>query len=53
MGLIGFYNWIFQHWFGIALPYGWGWTLSQVTLIVVFAVVAIMPVAGAMAEAIE
>ena len=45
MGLIGFYNWIFQHWFGIALPYGWAWTLSQVTLIVVFAVVLLVMLA--------
>lgn len=38
MGLIGFYTWAFQNWLGIALPWGWAWTLSQVTLIVVFAV---------------
>jgi NADH-quinone oxidoreductase subunit H len=37
MALIGFWEWLF-HLVGVALPYGWAWLLSQVTLIVVYAV---------------
>ncbi|MGA7713379.1 MAG: NADH-quinone oxidoreductase subunit NuoH [Rhizomicrobium sp.] len=41
MALTGFYTWLFRTWFGLDLPYGWAWTLSEVTLIVVL-VVAIL-----------
>jgi NADH-quinone oxidoreductase subunit H len=36
MALIPFWSWLFLAVFGIHLPYGWSWTLSQVTLIVIF-----------------
>ena len=45
MALIGFWTWLFQHWFGIALPYGWAWSLSQVVLIGVFQVVLLVSIA--------
>jgi NADH-quinone oxidoreductase subunit H len=34
MALIPFWTWLFHKLFGIQLPYGWSWTLSQATLIV-------------------
>ncbi|MDE2111730.1 MAG: NADH-quinone oxidoreductase subunit NuoH [Alphaproteobacteria bacterium] len=45
MGLIDFYTWAFRSWLGVALPWGWAWTLSQVTLIVLFAVVLLVMLA--------
>ena len=38
MALIGFWSGLFRWLFGATLPYGWAWLLSQITLIVAFAV---------------
>jgi len=35
MALIGFWEWLFRG-IGIHLPFGWSWTLSQVTIIAAF-----------------
>jgi NADH-quinone oxidoreductase subunit H len=45
MALIGFWTWLFHALFGIHLPYGWSWTLSQATLIVIFQLVLAVSVA--------
>jgi NADH-quinone oxidoreductase subunit H len=45
MALIPFWSWLFHKLFGIQLPYGWSWTLSQVTLIVIFQLVLAVSVA--------
>src|ERR1700733_13862010 len=45
MALIGFWTWLFRSGFGIALPYGWSWTLSQVTLMVIFQLILAVSVA--------
>lgn len=45
MALIGFYTWICQHLLGFALPYGWAWTLSQITMILVLYVVLLVMLA--------
>ncbi len=42
MALIGFWTWLFNELFGIALPYGWAWFLSQVALILIFDVVLLL-----------
>jgi NADH-quinone oxidoreductase subunit H len=44
MALIGFWKWLFGE-IGITLPYAWAWTLSQVSLIVVFDVVLLVMIA--------
>jgi len=44
MALIPFWTWAF-HSVGIQLPYGWSWTLSQVTLIVIFQLLLALSVA--------
>jgi NADH-quinone oxidoreductase subunit H len=46
MALMPAWTWIFRHWFGVSLPYGWSWTLSQVTLIVVFQLILALSVAA-------
>src|ERR1700733_7928205 len=46
MALIGFWTWLFRSGFGIALPYGWSWTLSQVTLMVIFQLILALSVAA-------
>ena len=46
MALIPFWSWLFHKLFGIQLPYGWSWTLSQVTLIVIFQLVLAVSVAA-------
>ena len=45
MALIPFWTWAFHAVFGIQLPYGWSWTLSQVTLIVIFQLLLALSVA--------
>lgn len=45
MALIGFWTWLFNELFGIALPYGWAWFLSQVALILIFDVVLLVMIA--------
>ena len=45
MALIGFWTWLFHAMFGIQLPYGWSWTLSQATLIVIFQLLLAISVA--------
>jgi NADH-quinone oxidoreductase subunit H len=45
MALIPFWSWLFHAVFGIQLPYWWSWTLSQVTLIVIFQLVLALSVA--------
>ncbi|MGD0866751.1 MAG: NADH-quinone oxidoreductase subunit NuoH [Rhizomicrobium sp.] len=45
MALIGFWTWAFHYVFGIQLPYGWSWTLSQATLIVIFQLLLALSVA--------
>jgi len=44
MALIPFWTWLF-HYVGIQLPYWWAWTLSQVTLIVIFQLLLALSVA--------
>jgi NADH-quinone oxidoreductase subunit H len=44
MALMPFWNWLF-HLGGVALPYGWSWTLSQVTIIVIFQLILAVSVA--------
>jgi NADH-quinone oxidoreductase subunit H len=46
MALIGFWTWVFHAVFGIQLPYGWSWTLSQATLIVIFQLLLALSVAA-------
>lgn len=45
MALIGFYIWACRVLFGFDLPYAWAWTLSQLTLILVFAGVLLVMLA--------
>ena len=45
MALIGFWDALFHAVFHATLPYGWSWTLSQVTLIVAFELVLTVSVA--------
>jgi len=44
MVLIGFFTWLFSY-VGIALPYGWAWFLSQLTLILIFDVILLVMIA--------
>jgi NADH-quinone oxidoreductase subunit H len=45
MALIPFWTGAFHWLFGVTLPYGWSWTLSQVTLIVIFQLILALSVA--------
>ena len=45
MALFDFWTYVFAHWFGVSLPYGWAWTLSYVTIIVLFQLVLALSVA--------
>src|SRR6195952_1000323 len=45
MALIHTFTWIFKHWFGVDLPYGWAWTLSQVVVLGILEFVALLLVA--------
>ncbi len=45
MALIHFWTWLFASWFGIALPYGWAWTLSFATFTIIFQLVLAISVA--------
>jgi NADH-quinone oxidoreductase subunit H len=45
MALIHFWTWLFSSWFGIALPYGWAWTLSFATFTIIFQLVLAISVA--------
>jgi NADH-quinone oxidoreductase subunit H len=44
MALIQFWTWLFAK-LGVALPYGWGWFLSQATFIVLLCLVLMLSVA--------
>jgi len=44
MALIQFWTWLFEK-LGVALPYAWGWFLSQATLIVLLCLVLMLSVA--------
>jgi len=44
MALIPFWTWLFAK-LGVALPYGWGWFLSQATFIVLLCLVLMLSVA--------
>ena len=44
MALIQFWTWLFEK-MGVALPYGWGWFLSQATFIVLLCLVLMLSVA--------
>lgn len=45
MALISFYTWICHALLGFDLPYGWAWTLSQITMILVLYVVLLVMLA--------
>jgi NADH-quinone oxidoreductase subunit H len=45
MGLFNFWTYIFLHWFGVNLPYGWAYLLSFATLTIVFQLVLAVSVA--------
>jgi NADH-quinone oxidoreductase subunit H len=45
MAAAGLWTWIFLHWFGIALPYGWQWFLSFATMAIVLQLLLAISVA--------
>jgi NADH-quinone oxidoreductase subunit H len=45
MAAAGFWNWIFLHWFGIALSYGWQWFLSFATMAIILQLLLAISVA--------
>ncbi len=45
MALFDFWKWIFLHWFGVDLPFGWAWLLSFGVLIVLMVLVLALSVA--------